>query len=139
MRHGMAMTVMLLMTVIFLCCHQNEERLVEIGMWVDETVPALFIFYHMPADVPEEELKALLKPISREHAARYEFVVQVAVHELAWAQKLASAESRERVMNMELLVGSDLLEDPSLATNGGMVYTYYKNGDYDEWIYREAY
>ena len=80
-----------------------------------------------------------MKPVSREHSAQYEFVVQVVVHELAWAQKLASAETREGVMKMELLVGTDLLEDPTLTTNGGMVYTYYKNGDYDEWIYREAY
>ena len=125
--------------VVFLCCQQNHEKLIEVGTWVDDTVPALFIFYHMPNDVPEEELKILLKPISREYAAQYEFVVQVAVHELAWAEKLASDKTREGIMNMKLLVGTDLLEDPTLTTNGGMVYTYYKNGDYDEWIYREAF
>ena len=139
MRRLLAVTAGSLVTVVLLCCHQAQEKLVEVGTWVDDTVPALFIFYHMPNNVPEEELKILLKPVSRQHAAQYEFVVQVVVHELAWAEKLASDETRESVMKMELLVGTDLLEDPSLTTNGGMVYTYYKNGDYDEWIYQEAY
>lgn len=139
MRSRTVLLVVHLVAAVLLSCHQDKEKLVEVGRWVDDNAFTLFIIYHMPNDIPEEELKVLLKPISRMHSAQYEFVVQLAVHELAWAQKLASAEIRERIEKMELFVGADLLEDPSLTTNGGMVYTYYKNGDYDEWMYSEAY
>ena len=48
-----------------------------------------------------------------------------------------SEELRQRIIRNELPIGSDLVWDESMSVQGGLVYTYYKNGDYDEFIYHE--
>jgi hypothetical protein len=118
-------------------CKAERERLTEVGRWTDDSMPAIFIFYHMSEDIPEAQLKEILKPTARRHAAQYGFVVQVAVHDENWAQKLVTADMRERIINNELPVGSDLVLNDAMEVRGGLVYTYYKDGDYDEYIYHE--
>jgi hypothetical protein len=108
-----------------------------VGRWVDESVPALFVVYHMKEDIGEAELREIQKPRARQLAAQYPIVIQVTVHDGAWAARLTTEELRQRIINIELPIGSDLVLQESMSVRGGLVYTYYKNGDYDEFIYHE--
>lgn len=111
------------------------EPVTEVGRWTDDRVAAVYIVYHLAADLPEQDLLQRLKPVAREQAAGCEFVIQVAVHDREWAHELAGPEGRRRVRSSELLVGSPMIDDESMTVRGGMVYTYYRSGDYDEVIF----
>ncbi len=116
-------------------CAQEGEKLLEVGRWVDKSMPALFVVYHIKQDLDEAQLQEMQKPRARQFAAQYPFVIQVSVHDGAWAARLTTEEMRLRISTNELPVGSDLVWKDSMSVQGGLVYTYYKNGDYDEFIY----
>ena len=117
------------------CSSNNSDELTEVGRWADDSIPALYIVHYADKDLSEPELQTILKPVARELSARYAFVVQVAVYDPVWAEKLASEAMQERIQRNELLVGSDMVLHDSMTIEGGLVYTYYKDGDYDEFIY----
>jgi hypothetical protein len=116
-------------------CGEKAGRLVEAGQWVDRSVPALFIIYHLDGDIPEAGLKEKLKPLARKHAGKYGFVIQIAVRDADYARKLASPETKALHDRGEFQVGSEILTGPDAKVQGGMVHTYFREGDYDEWIY----
>ncbi len=131
-----ALPVLVLMLTVASCARESEKP-VEVGRWVDRSMPALFVVYHMREDIAEGELQELQKPRARQLAAQYPFVIQVTVHDADWATRLTSEEMRQRIISLELPIGSDLVWNESMSVQGGLVYTYYKNGDYDEFIYHE--
>ncbi len=128
---------MLILAMSMLSCTEEGEKLLEVGRWVDESMPALFVVYHMNEDIAEAQLQELQKPRARKFAARYPIVIQVTVHDGDWAARLITEEMRRRIINIELPIGSDLVWNDSMSVQGGLVYTYYKNGDYDEFIYHQ--
>ena len=136
-RAYIAAPALLVLALSILSCAEKGDKLLEVGRWVDKSMPALFVVYHMKEDIAEAALQEIQKPRARQFAARYPFVIQVTVHDGAWAARLATEEMRRRIRNNELPVGSDLVWNDSMSVQGGLVYTYYKNGDYDEFIYHE--
>jgi len=103
---------------------KKVEKFTEVGRWEDKKLPALYIVYHMQKEVSEAELAKLQKPIARSFAGKYAFVVQVTVHDVAWAKRLSSEEMRKRVNDDELPVGSPLLTHDSMKVQGGLCYTW---------------
>ena len=100
-------------------------------------MPALFVVYLMKKDIAEAELKEIQAPIARQLSTQYPFVIQVTVHDPSWAAQLVTETMRRRITSNELPIGSDLVLDETMSVQGGLVYTYYKNGDYDEFIFHE--
>lgn len=118
-------------------CSSEQETLAEVGRWVDGSMPALFVVYLMKKDIAEAELKEIQAPIGRQLSTQYPFVIQVTVHDPSWAAQLVTETMRRRITSNELPIGSDLVLDETMSVQGGLVYTYYKNGDCDEFIFHE--
>ena len=130
-------TSTLVLSLQLASCTTEPEQLVEVGRWIDDSVPALFIVYYAQQEMPEAQLQERQKPRARQLAGNYPFVTQVTVYDEDWANQLITEEVRRRIINNELPIGSDLLLDESMTIQGGLVYTYYQNGDYDEFIHHD--
>jgi len=131
-RSHLALSLLFLLTG---CTAVQQPLVTERGQWSESMVPAHYIVYHARPDATEDQLAEALKPIARKLAAKNAFVVQVAVYDDAWADYLIQPETQQHIMNNELPVGTDLIMHSDMQVQGGLVYTYYRDGDYDEFFY----